>query len=92
VPIESGAEQSLAITYHNDLGLPVLANFDVQADGSLLGHYVPNRAATGFWSETYVLPPALVAGKTKVTVRFQASPESRITPVYELRVIRARIA
>jgi hypothetical protein len=92
VPIESGAEQSLVITYHNDLGLPVLANFDVQADGSLLGHYVPNRTATGFWSETYVLPPAVVAGKSKVTVRFQAAPDSRIVPVYELRVTRTKVA
>ena len=92
VPVESGVDQSLVITYHNDLGLPVLTSFDVQVDGSLLGHYVPNRTATGFWSETYVLPPALVAGKSKVTVRFQAVPDSRIAPVYELRVVRAKIA
>lgn len=92
IPVEPGAEQSLVITYHNDLGLPVLSNFDIQVGGSLLAHYIPNRTATGFWSETYALPPALVAGKDKVTVRFQAAADSRVAPVYELRVIRAKIA
>ena len=92
IPMEPGAEQSLVITYHNDLGLPLLTSFDIQVDGSTLGHYLPNRTATGFWSETYALPPALVAGKSKVTVRFEAAPDSRVAPVYELRVIRAKVA
>jgi DUF1680 family protein len=92
VPVESGAEQSLVITYHNDLGLPVLANFDIEVDGSRLAHYAPNRGATGFWSDRYALPPALVEGKGKVTVRFQAAPDSRIAPVYELRITRAKVA
>ncbi|HEY2378681.1 MAG TPA: glycoside hydrolase family 127 protein [Gemmatimonadaceae bacterium] len=92
VPVESGAEQSLVVTYHNDLGLPVLANFDIEVDGSTLTHYAANRAATSFWSETYVVPPALVEGKSKVTVRFQAAADGRVAPVYGLRVIRAKTA
>jgi hypothetical protein len=92
MPVEAGAEQSLVVMYHNDLGLPVLTNFDIEVDGSRLAHYAPNRSATGFWSDTYALPPALVEGKSKVTVRFQAAPDSRIAPVYELRITRAKIA
>jgi hypothetical protein len=70
----------------------VLANFDIEVDGSRLAHYAPNRGATGFWSDRYALPPALVEGKRKVTVRFQAAPDSRIAPVYELRITRAKVA
>jgi hypothetical protein len=70
----------------------VLGNFDIDVDGSRLAHYAPKRSATGFWRETYALPPALIEGKSKVTVRFQAAPDSRIAPVYELRITRAKVA
>ena len=77
------------MTYHNDLGLPVLANFEIQVDGKILARYEPNQAATGFWDATYVLPPATLAGKSKVTVRFFALSGSRIAPVYGIRITRA---
>jgi hypothetical protein len=92
LPLESAADLSLVVTYHNDLGLPVLADFDIQVDGSPLAHYTPNRAATGFWNETYALPAALVTGKNKITVRFQATADARIATVYGLRIIRTKDA
>ena len=36
--------------------------------------------------------PALVRGKQTVTVRFQAAPDSRVVPVYGVRVVRAKEA
>jgi len=89
LPVEASGAQFLVVTYHNDLGLPVLANFEIQLDGALLAHYEPDASATGFWDATYALPPARLAGKSRVTVRFVAAPESRIAPVYGLRITRA---
>src|SRR5206468_4942585 len=32
LPVEVSGAQAIVVTYHNDLGLPVLANFEIQAD------------------------------------------------------------
>ncbi|HKW11876.1 MAG TPA: beta-L-arabinofuranosidase domain-containing protein, partial [Gemmatimonadaceae bacterium] len=92
LPLESAAESALVVTYHNDLGLPFLANFEIQVDGSHLARYQPNHSATAFWDDTYALPPAMIAGKSKITVRFQAGSDSRIAPVYGVRITRVRVA
>ena len=92
LPVEATGAQSIVITYHNDLGLPVLANFAIQADGTAIGEYAPNRSATGFWDATYALPESVLAGKSKITVRFVAGADGRIAPVYGIRIIRARDA
>ena len=90
LPVETSGAQSIVVTYHNDLGLPVLATFEIQADGTPIGEYAPNRSATGFWDATYPLPTSVISGKSKVTVRFVAGADSRIVPVYGIRIIRAR--
>ena len=89
VPVEVNSAQSLIVTYHNDLGLPLLANFDIQVDGSVVARYLANRSATGFWDATYALSPSTLAGKSTITVRFAATAGSRIAPVYGIRIIRA---
>ena len=45
--------------------------------------------AVGYWDATYPVPATLVRGKTKVTVRFQATPPGRIAPVFGVRMVRA---
>jgi uncharacterized protein len=92
LPAEQTGAQSLVVTYHNDLGLPVLANFEIQVDGAPIARYTPNRWATGFWDATYPLPASMLAGKHAITVRFAAGAESRIAPVYGVRIIRAKDA
>lgn len=89
LPIEASGAQALVVTYHNDLGLPVFASFEIQVDGTVLARYEPNDSATGFWDATYPLPPTVLAGKRKVTIRFAAAPDSRIAPVYGIRITRA---
>jgi hypothetical protein len=89
LPIESNVPQSLVLTYHNDLGLPVLADFTIAVDGTSIGRYAANRSATGFWDASYPIPASTIAGKSKVTVRFIGGAESRVVPVYGIRVIRA---
>jgi len=90
LPVEASGAQSIVVTYHNDLGLPVLSQFEIQADETPIGEYEPNRLATGFWDATYPLPPKVIAGKNKITVRFVAGENNRIVPVYGIRIIRAR--
>ena len=92
VPVQLGVELALVVTYHNDLGLPVLGNFEILVDGTSIGRYAPNRTETGFWNATYPLPGALVSGKSKITVRFQAPADGRIASVYGIRLIRAKDA
>ena len=92
LPVEANSAQELVVTYHNDLGLPVLANFEIQVDGASIARYAPSRSATGFWDATYTLPASLLAGKSKITVRFVAGPDSRIAAVYGIRIIRANEA
>jgi DUF1680 family protein len=89
LPVEASGEQALIVTYHNDLGLPVLANFEIQVDGTPIARYTADGAATGFWDATYPLPWSVLAGKREITLRFLAGAESRIVTVYGIRIIRA---
>jgi hypothetical protein len=88
LPVEPGRAQTVVVTHYNDLGLPVLANFEIQVDHAPLARYAPNRSATAFWDAVYPLPASLLSGKSKITVRFVAAPGSRIVPVYGIRIIR----
>lgn len=88
LPVDATGTQTLMLTYHNDLGLPVLASFEIQVDGTTVDHYAPNRSATSFWDAAYPIPASLTSGKSKVTVRLVAGSGSRIVPVYGIRIIR----
>jgi hypothetical protein len=90
LPVEMSAPMALIVTYFNEPGLPApLGDFDVLIDGAKLAHYEPNQAASGFYPARYTVPSNVVAGKTKVTVRFQANGTSRIVPVCGVRMVRA---
>jgi hypothetical protein len=72
------------------LGLPApLGNFDILVDGTKVGHYEPNQTASGFYPAQYAVPPNLISGTSKVTVRFQSNAGSRIVPVCGVRMVRA---
>jgi hypothetical protein len=66
----------------------MLADFDILVDGTRVAHYQPNRVAASWWDASYDVPSALTRRKSNVTVRFQAGQESRIVPVYGVRVVR----
>ena len=79
----------LVVTYLNSLGLPPASgNFQILVDGTPVGTFEPNATAAGFWDAQYAVPAALVQGKAKVTVRFQAAPNGRIAPVFGVRTVR----
>jgi uncharacterized protein len=90
VAVEMSTPMALIVTYFNEPGLPApLGDFDVLVDGTKIAHYEPNQSASGFYPAQYAVPSALVAGKTKATVRFQANGTTRIPPVCGLRMVRA---
>lgn len=89
--VEPTSEMALVVTYFNELGLPpTQGNFEVKVEGATIAKFEPNAAATGFYDARYAVPEALVTGKARVTVRFEAVGSGRIAPVYGIRLIRAR--
>ena len=89
MPVDASKPLSLVVTFYNELGLaPTMGNFDVLIDNTSIAKFAPNTAATGFWDATYAIPANLVAGKQKVTVKFQANGNGRIAPVFGVRVVR----
>ena len=91
VPVESPSESALVITYYNELGLaPASGNFDIKVEGTTVAHFEPNADATGFYDAQYPIPSSLLRGKSRATVRFEATGNGRIAPVYGIRVVRTR--
>ncbi|MBL0171035.1 MAG: glycoside hydrolase family 127 protein [Gemmatimonadaceae bacterium] len=88
LPVSATAPMALVVTYFVEPGLPApLGNFDVLVDGTSVGHYAPNQAASAFYDAVYDVPAALTAGKGSVTVRLQAVGAGRIVPVYAIRMV-----
>jgi len=87
--VDSTTGMALVVTYLNELGLlPAAGNLEIQVDGTTIATFEPNRTAVGFWDATYAVPAALIGGKKKVTVRFQAATAARVTPIFGVRMIR----
>jgi hypothetical protein len=81
---------ALLVTYYNELGLPPAAGaFDVIVDGTVVAHFATNAKATGYYDETYAVPSALTHGKARSTVKFQATGDGRIAPIFGVRFVKA---
>ena len=90
MPVDGSVDTAIVVTYLNDLGLPpATGDFEILVDGTPIAHFEPNTKLTGFYDVQYPVAPALVRGKSKVTVKFQAAPNGRIAPVFGVRTIRA---
>ena len=87
--VDPAAAMAVIVTYYNDPGLgPANGNFDILIDGTSIAKFTPNPNATGFYDAQYAIPAALISGKAKVTVKFQANGNGRIAPVFGVRTIR----
>ena len=90
VPVEPQHPMVLVVTYNRAERYP--RAFDILVDGVKIG----DRSMEGrspqeksvFFDVRYAVPDALVAGKQKVTVRFQAARGSEVAAVYGIRMIR----
>jgi DUF1680 family protein len=63
--------------------------FDVLVDGKLIDTTnLDMDAPDKFWVKTYPLPAELIAGKKKITVRFDAKPGNYAGGIFGIRIVR----
>jgi hypothetical protein len=75
------------VTYHS--AQPRERRFEILVDGTRLAEETrPGAGTSRFLDVDYPLPAGLVAGKQRVTVRFQAVPGREIAPVFAIRTVR----
>ena len=87
VPVDASQPMTLVVTYHSDNRRP--RTFNILVDGTRVGEQtVPQSAVSRFFDVEYPVPAAAVAGKEKVTVRFEATNGNEIAAVFGLRMVR----
>jgi hypothetical protein len=88
VPVDAARPAVLVVTYHRDSRRP--RAFEVIVDGQRVGQESFGASSDArFFDVEYPVPPGLIQGKPKVTVRFQAIDGQEIAAVFGLRTIRA---
>lgn len=93
LPVDPGHPMKLVVTYSND-GRD--RSFDVLADGKKVGaenlaRHTPEQDVI-FFDVAYAIPADLVQGKSKVTIRFEATNGNDIAGVFGIRMVRADLA
>lgn len=80
----------LAVTYMNELGLGAAnGDFDILVDGTPIAYFKANPVPSAFYDAQYAIPANLIAGKSKVTVKFRGNgARGRIAPVFGVRMYR----
>jgi hypothetical protein len=87
LPVEDGKPMVLVITYIRDEWRR--RTFDILIDGEKVAdQIIEARGPQEFFDVEYPLPDAVVKGKGKVTVRFQATGGNEIAAVFGIRMIR----
>jgi len=88
LPVEPQHPMALVVTYNHDEWRK--RTFEILIDGKLLKEQtVERRGPMRFFDVKYPMPAEMVKGKTKVTVRFQATGGNEIAAVFGIRMIRA---
>ncbi|MCP5515948.1 MAG: glycoside hydrolase family 127 protein [Verrucomicrobiales bacterium] len=88
LPVDPAHPMALVVTYNEDEWRR--RTFDILVDGERIAQQViEDRGPLRFFDVEYPLRAALVAGKTEVTVRFEATGGNEIAGVFGLRMIRA---
>jgi hypothetical protein len=91
VPVDPAHPLALVVTYASVERRP--RTFEVLVDGKRVGERTTEgrtpEAEARLIDVEYGIPADAIAGKTKVTVRFQAAPGSEVGTVCGIRMIRA---
>ena len=88
LPLAGGTPAALVVTYNRDNRRA--RSFEVVIDGERVAQErIAFDSESRFYDREYALPPALVQGKTQLTIRFQGEEGNEVAPVYGLRLIRA---
>ena len=90
MPVENSRPIVLWVTYGGEGRRK--STFDILIDGKKIGDYValprsPEQEAH-FVDADYAIPAELIEGKTKITVRFQATDGNEIRGVFGVRTVR----
>ena len=90
LPVAAGHPMAVVVTYYSADRRTSPARFEILVDGARVAEQVVERTDPGrFYDVTYALPPEMLAGKPKVTFRFQAVEGSQIAAVFGVRMVRA---
>jgi DUF1680 family protein len=85
--VEAAAPMAVVVTYHTEARRP--RTFQVLVDGQRIADQtIDDSGEPRFFDVEYAIPDALVRGRGKVTVRFQAAGEDGLSPVFGIRMIR----
>jgi DUF1680 family protein len=88
LPVEPAHPMKLLVSYYSDEWRK--RTFDILIEGQKVGEQTIEKGGpVRFFDVGYPVPTNLVAGKQKVTVRFQATNGNEIAAVFGLRMIRA---
>lgn len=94
LPVDPTHPMTLIVTYSND-ARRWPGDFEVFADGTKIGEQTIQRRSPEidlkFFDVEYKLPPELVAGKQKITVKFQAKDGASVPGVFGIRTVRADV-
>jgi hypothetical protein len=89
VPVDADHPMTLMLTYYSDDRRGTPASFEIQVDGRRVAQQeVGLSDPPRFYDVEYPIPPELVRGKDKVTLRFQANEGSQVATVFGVRAIR----
>ena len=89
LPVEPVHPMTLIATYYSGDRRGTPADFAILVDRTQVGtQQVAFADPPRFYDVEYPVPPALVRGKSKVTVRFETKTGGKIATVFGLRMIR----
>ncbi|MFN7949759.1 MAG: glycoside hydrolase family 127 protein [Blastocatellia bacterium] len=92
IPVDPSHPLKLIVTCHGEER--ATRTFEILVDGTRIGgqrieRHRPGSATKHFFDTEYAIPAAVVQGKQKVTVRFQATDGNETAGVYGVRLVRA---
>ena len=91
MPVESARRVDLRVTYGGNARRK--STLDILIDGKKIGDHaelpLSPEQESPFVEVDYAIPPELIAGKPRVTVRFQATEGNEIRGVFGVRTVRA---
>ena len=91
MPVESARRVDLRVTYGGNARRK--STLDIMIDGKKIGDHaelpLSPEQDSPFVNVDYAIPPELIAGKPRVTVRFQATEGNEIRGVFGVRTVRA---
>ena len=88
LPVDPAHPMALVVSFYSDEWRK--RTFNILVDGQKVGEQTIEKGGpVHFFDAQYAVPAALVQGKQKVTVRFEATNGNEIAAVFGIRMIRA---